>query len=187
MKKQLLFALSTIFLLNGQISAQPATIDKHAQATNEDKNVAQIKSLSNEFINHFHGPYTVSEENAETFGEKRVPQLNAAGGEVLNNNPKVGPFAARNHVYATIFAKSGDEFIVISTPLKREKGPGARGTALDHDHPAYKNLSKGLGFTGKITLFGKDFIAKYDVIKDRKDNVVGAVMVAKPLFNKTDQ
>lgn len=185
MKKQALFILSSLFLF-GNLSAQPATFDQQKQLSN-DQDVAQIKILSSEFLNTFHGPYTVSEENAETINNKKIPQISAAGGEVLNDNSKVGPFSAKNRVYATIYAKSGDEFIVIATPLKREKGPGARGTQLDHDHPAYQNLSKGLGFTGQVNIFGKDFIAKYDVIKDRKDNVVGAIMVAKPLFHPSVQ
>lgn len=183
MKKQVLLVLSTtMFLLNGQISAQPETMAKQQQ-TGNDQDVAKIKNLSNEFLSKFHGPYTISEENSETIAGKKIPQLSVSSGEVLNNNPKVGVFAARNHVYTAIFVKSGDEFIVISNPLKREQGVGARGTTLDHDNPAYKNLSNGLGFTGKIELFGKDFIAKYDVIKDKKDKVVGAVMVAKPQFH----
>lgn len=187
MKKQVLLSLSTVmFLFSAQLSAQTATMEKKQQTSN-DQAVAHVKKLSNDFINNFHGPYTVSEEDSEMIGSRKVPQLSSNSGDILNNNPKVNNFSARNHVYTSIFVKSGDEFIVISTPLKREKGPGARGTILDHENPAYQNLSKGLGFTGKGVLFGKDFIVKYDVIKDKKDKVVGALMVAVPLFNKTVQ
>ncbi|RXI44374.1 chemotaxis protein [Malaciobacter mytili] len=74
---------------------------------------------------------------------------------------------------ATIFVRDGDEFIRISTSLKKEDGTRAIGTKLNKNHPGYKNVIEGKEYLGKATLFGKNYMTKYIPIK--KDGEVIAI------------
>jgi methyl-accepting chemotaxis protein-2 (aspartate sensor receptor) len=68
---------------------------------------------------------------------------------------------------ATIFAANGDEFVRVTTSLKKENGERAVGTQLDHAHPSYPLLrAGGNNYIGLATLFGKQYITEYDPIKD---------------------
>ena len=61
---------------------------------------------------------------------------------VNNNFAQVDEFTRETgeKSVATIFARQDDEFIRISTSLKKEDGSRAMGTRLDHKHPAYALL-----------------------------------------------
>jgi len=62
---------------------------------------------------------------------------------------------------ATIFVKKDNDFIRVSTSLKKEDGSRAIGTKLDTNHPGYKKVLEGQNYLGKATLFGKDYMTKY--------------------------
>ena len=86
-------------------------------------------------------------------------------------------FTALSGVIATIFVRSGGEFVRISTSLKKEDGSRAVGTVLDRAHPGYARLLDGQSYVGPATLFGKQYMTQYDPIKDEKGEVVGALFV----------
>lgn len=138
---------------------------------------ADIKNLSAAFAQKFAGPYEMDPHQTEKIGEKTVPLIR--GNQVtLNNNPELQTFASRNNANATIFVKVGDEFVRTATNLVNPQGVNARGTILDHDSPAYKNLIAGNSFTGKVVVYGQEYNTKYDLIKDKKGRVIGAFLVA---------
>lgn len=182
MKKNSLLTLGLgLCLVAGQLSAQnQGLMDKQ---TDNSLSVSNLKDLSNNFAKHFPGPYVLEKDNLETIGKNKVPHLRSSSDEILNNNQKVIAFAARNNANVSIYAKVGDEFVRISTSFKRRDGSTARGTALDHESPAYQNLSKDMGFTGKMMVHGKEYLVKYDPIKDKRGNIVGAFLVAVPSSN----
>ncbi len=78
---------------------------------------------------------------------------------------------------ATIFKREGDDFLRIATSLKKEDGSRAVGTFLGKAHPAYSALMKGETYTGKATLFGKDYMTKYVPVKDASGEVVGVLFI----------
>ena len=86
-------------------------------------------------------------------------------------------FTAISNVPATIFVKSGDDFIRVSTSVKKENGERAIGTVLDHAHPAYALVKSGQSYAGIANLFGKDYITNYDPIRDAAGNVIGVLFV----------
>jgi len=100
------------------------------------------------------------------------------GGKALNMdfaNPD--KFTNETGVVATIFAADGDEFVRVSTSLKKENGERAVGTQLDHAHPSYPLLRAGNNYIGLATLFGKQFITQYDPIKDASGKVIGVLFI----------
>ena len=86
-------------------------------------------------------------------------------------------FTTQTGVTATIFVKSGDDFIRISTSIKKQDGERAIGTALSRAHPGYSRLTAGQSYTGYATLFGTQYLTQYDAIKDARGRVIGALYV----------
>jgi methyl-accepting chemotaxis protein len=77
---------------------------------------------------------------------------------------------------ATLFVRNGDDFVRISTSLKKEDGSRAVGTSLDTQHPAYLKLKQGETYTGLATLFGKKYMTHYEpIMRDGKS--VGILFV----------
>jgi methyl-accepting chemotaxis protein len=89
----------------------------------------------------------------------------------------VDRFTAQTNATATVFAVSGDDFIRVSTSVKKENGERAIGTVLDHAHAGYALLRGGKSYTGLATLFGKQYITYYDPIKDDAGQVIGVLYV----------
>lgn len=86
-------------------------------------------------------------------------------------------FTAQTGVTATIFVKSADDFIRISTSIKKQNGERAVGTALNRAHPGYSRLLAGQSYVGYATLFGTQYLTQYDAINDARGQVIGALYV----------
>lgn len=103
--------------------------------------------------------------------------LIAAGGYTLNNNfSKVEAFKELTGAISTIFALSGDDFIRVSTSLKKEDGSRAMGTYLGKNSPAYEPIMKKQKYIGSARLFGQDYITVYaPIIED--DKILGILFI----------
>ena len=89
----------------------------------------------------------------------------------------VDRFTEMTGAVATVFAKSGDDFVRITTSLKNDKAERAVGTLLDRAHPGYKAALEGRSFTGLATLFGRQYMTQYDPIKDAQGKTIGLSFV----------
>ncbi len=85
----------------------------------------------------------------------------------------VDRFTAMTGAVATVFAKTGDDFVRITTSLKNDKGERAVGTLLDRAHPGYQAARAGNSYTGLATLFGRQYMTQYDPIKNAQGQVIG--------------
>ncbi|MEQ1659448.1 MAG: Cache 3/Cache 2 fusion domain-containing protein, partial [Hylemonella sp.] len=86
---------------------------------------------------------------------KPAPTLKLDG-KVLNMDFSVADqFTQATGAVATVFAKTGDDFIRVTTSLKTDKGARAIGTLLDRAHPGYKATLEGKTYNGPAMLFGK--------------------------------
>ncbi|MGF6650765.1 methyl-accepting chemotaxis protein [Paraburkholderia youngii] len=86
-------------------------------------------------------------------------------------------FLQRSGAIATIFARSGDDFVRVTTSLKKQDGTRAIGTLLDRKGPAYAPLLANRTYTGLAPLFGKRMITQYKPITDASGRVIGALFV----------
>ena len=77
---------------------------------------------------------------------------------------------------ATIFVRENDEFIRVSTSLKKQDGKRAIGTKLNKTHPGYKSVLEGKEYLGKAKLFGKEYMTKYIPIISNNE-VIGIAFV----------
>ena len=117
------------------------------------------------FLNMLEG-IKVDKNQTMKIGEFDTPVL-YINNEILNLNFKlVDEFTKMTKgSVATIFVRKGEDFIRISTSLKKEDGNRAIGTKLDTSHPGYKKVLNGETYLGKATLFGKNYMTKYIPIK----------------------
>ena len=78
---------------------------------------------------------------------------------------------------ATLFVKSGDDFVRVATNVQRADGSRAIGTVLDPTGPAYAMIKKGMAYYGDAVILGKLYVTGYDPIRDASGAVVGIYYV----------
>ncbi len=113
---------------------------------------------------------------AEIAGQA-VPVLRSGGVSQILNFETVDRFTANSGAIVTLFARQGDDFVRISTSLKKENGERAVGTPLGASHPAHDLLLKGEAYTGKARLFGRDYMTRYLPQRDKSGKVVAVLFV----------
>jgi len=126
---------------------------------------------------HFPGGFQVDPRRTVKVGGVETPTL-LNGGKVLNNNfDTIDRFSRLTGTVGTIFVRSGDDFIRVTTSLKKEDGTRAVGTNLGKNHPGYAALIKGDTYLGHATLFGRDYSTKYTPIKGAAGETVAILFV----------
>jgi len=126
---------------------------------------------------YFPGKFSIDSSKTVDVAGKSTPLLKN-GNDIINMNFSIADsFTKASRAVATVFIKSGDDFIRISTSLKKENGERAIGTVLDHGHPGYASLQSGASYIGRATLFGKEYMTAYNPVKDETGKIVGALFV----------
>ncbi|NLC28176.1 MAG: methyl-accepting chemotaxis protein [Campylobacteraceae bacterium] len=101
-----------------------------------------------------------------------------SGDNYLNNNFEiVDDFTAKSGAVATVFGKVGDDFLRVSTSLKKADGSRAVGTFLGKKSPAYAPILEGKTYVGTAHLFGQDYMTRYSPIYDREKNIIGILFI----------
>jgi methyl-accepting chemotaxis protein len=118
---------------------------------------------------------------------KPAPSLKLDGKTINMDFSLVDRFTQSTSAVATVFAKTGDDFIRVSTSLKNEKGERAIGTLLDRAHPGYKATLDGTTYTGIATLFGRQYITQYDPIRNAQGQVIGLSFVGLDFLDYVNQ
>lgn len=126
---------------------------------------------------YYPGKFSLDTSSKVDVGGKSTPLLKSGGTTVNNDFSVPDRFSARSGVAATVFVRSGDDFIRITTSLKNGTGARAVGTALDRSHPGYQRLLAGEPFNGVATLFNRKYFTQYAPIKDEKGSAIGALFV----------
>jgi len=77
---------------------------------------------------------------------------------------------------ATVFVKSGDEFVRVSTNVMKDAESRAVGTPLARN-AAYEAIKKGEAFYGVVDILGKSYETGYEPIKTAQGEVIGIYYV----------
>ncbi|HPI90552.1 MAG TPA: Cache 3/Cache 2 fusion domain-containing protein [Spirochaetota bacterium] len=108
-------------------------------------------------------------EHAVSLGDVlvRYNAENRAGAELSQES--IDRFTKITGAVATLFVKKGDDFLRVSTSLRKQDGTRAVGTLLDRNHPGYKKVLAGERYVGPAVLFGRNYMTHYDpIIRDGK-------------------
>ena len=101
-----------------------------------------------------------------------------SGVDVLNGQlAQVDGFEQNTGGNATIFMRNGDDFVRVTTSVKKENGERAVGTQLARTHPAYPLMLQGKPYTGRAVLFGKPYMTHYEPVRNAAGAVVGILYI----------
>jgi methyl-accepting chemotaxis protein len=138
---------------------------------------SEVNAFARILAASFEGQFSLDPAAVVDVGGRSTPTLKI-GDTVLNNNFAIpDQFTRDSGGGATIFVATGEDFVRVSTTTKKEDGSRAVGTILDHKHPGYAVLRSGQSYVGLATLFGKQFITRYDPVRDAAGRVVGVLYV----------
>jgi hypothetical protein len=121
------------------------------------------------------GAPTVNGE--EAVAGKIVPALHFGATKMNNNFVLVDEVQKEVGGTATIFVKSGDEFVRVATNVKKDDGSRAVGTILDPKGKAIAAIAKGESYLGVADILGKTYVTGYEPIRDATSNVIGIYYV----------
>jgi len=83
--------------------------------------------------------------------------------------------------------RDGDDFMRVSTSLKKADGSRALGTFLGKTHPGYQALISGQEYEGYAKLFGKDYMTVYRPVKDVQGQVIGILYIGFDITSSLKQ
>ena len=116
-------------------------------------------------------------EGVDTVAGKKVPAIYFGSTKQNNNFALVDDVVKEAGGTATIFVKSGDEFVRVATNVKNDDGSRAIGTILDSKGKANEALKKNEAFYGDVDILGKPYTTGYEPIRDAAKNVIGTYYV----------
>ncbi len=108
--------------------------------------------------------YRLDDQVRIQVGDRDTPAFYNGTTLINNESAWLDRFLAESKTVATLFARDGEDFVRVTTSLKKEDGNRAVGTVLDRSHPAYAHLKAGREFHGIARLFGRDYYTRYQPI-----------------------
>jgi methyl-accepting chemotaxis protein-2 (aspartate sensor receptor) len=166
-------------------------VDRHALARVESENrsiatmidlydtavSAEVSRFMTIFAHRLPATFSLDETRTVEIAGTSTPTM-LAGDKPLNNDFTIpDAFLEESGAIATIFARTGDDFVRVTTSLKKQDGARAIGTLLDRKGPAYAPLMSGKPYIGIAALFGKQYITEYKPVTDASGRVIGALFV----------
>jgi hypothetical protein len=118
-----------------------------------------------------------SVKGTDAVAGKDVPALYFGTAKINNSFNVVDEVVKEHGGTATVFVKSGNDYVRVATNVKKDDGSRATGTVLDPNGPVYPMIQKGEAYYGDATILGKPYVTGYDPIKDSSGNVVGIYYV----------
>ncbi|OYV39100.1 MAG: hypothetical protein B7Z83_02925, partial [Thiomonas sp. 20-64-5] len=74
---------------------------------------------------------------------------------------------------ATLFVRSGDDFVRVSTNVKKPDGTRAIGTLLDPKGKVIADIRNGKAFYGAVQILGNPYITGYEPMRDASGKIIG--------------
>lgn len=105
--------------------------------------------------------------------EKTVPNLTFGTRSAVADYVVVDGIKSRMGGTATLFVRSGDDYVRVATNVIKADGSRAIGTVLDPKGPAYAAISRGETFTGVVDILGVPYFTSYAPIRSPDKQVIG--------------
>jgi hypothetical protein len=116
-------------------------------------------------------------DGTDTVAGKTVPAIFFGSTKIDNNFDLVDDVVKQMGGTATIFVKSGSDYVRVSTNVKKDDGSRAIGTVLDPNGKAIVSINKNEAFFGDVDILGKPYTTGYDPIHDASGAVIGVYYV----------
>lgn len=184
----LLISASTMFALHSLGKASRETREEHLHS--EARLIVQqlsifhgeLRESTQKLKTLFEGRFTaglrIASDEVAPVGGTRAPALYLGSDTLLNNDfTLVDEFRALTGGTATVFVRSGDDFVRVTTSVMKQDGTRAIGTTLDRAHPAYSRLLNGDAYIGRAVLFGRNFMTQYTPVRGADGRVIAVLYV----------
>lgn len=142
----------------------------HAQDAKVKTAMETLKSMANKL-----GPPKI--DGTDRVAGKDAPAIYFGSTEMNNNFDLVDEVVKQAGGTATIFVKSGDDYVRVATNVKKDDGSRAVGTVLDPKGRAIASIRNNEAFYGEVDILGKRYITGYEPIRDPLKNVIGIYYV----------
>lgn len=106
-------------------------------------------------------------------GDKEPPELLFGKHSVHDNYEIVDRVKQLVGGTATLFVKSGDDFVRESTNVQKPDGSRAVGTVLDPNGKAIKAIRAGEAYYGVVYILDRPYVTGYEPLKDSQGQVIG--------------
>jgi hypothetical protein len=116
-------------------------------------------------------------EGTDTVAGKQVPAIYFGSTKINNNFDLVDEVVTQVGGTATIFVTSGEEYVRVSTNVKKADGTRAIGTILDPKGKVIGSIRKNEPFYGDVDVLGKPYAAGYEPIYNQSHDVIGIYYV----------
>ncbi|GGI67826.1 methyl-accepting chemotaxis protein [Shewanella gelidii] len=151
-----------------------------------DSLLEQGRRSADVFREMYPGQFRKPDKTVKIFG-KATPALAHEREQLNASKSKVDRFANLTGGTATVFVRDGDDFLRITTSLKKPNGKRALVTYLGKDHPGYEALIAGQSYEGYAYLFGKDYMTVYRPILSKEGEVIGIMYVGFDITSSLTQ
>jgi methyl-accepting chemotaxis protein len=169
---------TTVITIEDQVISVSADSQKQAAVTQFiQAKKDEVAKLSKLFASNFPGGLSLDSANTNNVKGVPIPTLMLNGQSLHFDHAIADKFTAQTGAVATLFVKSGNEFVRVSTSLKKEDGARAFGTTLSNKHPGYNTSLNGNSYTGTATLFGVIYMTEYTPILDTAGSIIGIQFV----------
>lgn len=144
----------------------------------------RIKSAARAFVASFSNLFVLDMSQQIEVEGNCTPVLKNDG-RVLNLDFAIpDAFTEKTGLLATIFVRSGSDFVRITTSVRKKDGERAVGTPLDRSQPAYRYALEGRSYVGYAIIFGRQFITRYDPVRDASGQVTGILFVGQDVSDE---
>lgn len=167
-----LVGITAAYTFNNAVERTERAVSDQAESLKETMEIAYKLSensatqLADLFEKQFQGELIV--DTNQTVGitpEVQAPTVVLNGGLVSGNFQVVDEFNRMTGGVATVFVRTGDDYLRISTSVRKQDGSRAIGTKLDRAHPSYAKVIQGETYVGEANLFGTRYMSKYLPVK----------------------
>jgi diguanylate cyclase (GGDEF)-like protein/PAS domain S-box-containing protein len=179
----ILIIASALILAEQETSQQMRTIEEeaHSQSAALIRLLNVTESLVTERVS---SALNLLQERGEVLGSPAI-NGNVSIGDKIVPNLVLGQESQANHYElvdgvtqllggtATLFVKSGDEFVRVSTNVRKSDGSRAIGTILDPQGKALAAIRQNKPFYGVVDILGEPYITGYEPMRNKHGELIG--------------
>ena len=185
----LALVIAVVIVVTMALAMVEANRVKADAASSIDRQSAALQSLfgvtRSIMLDRVHSSMQLLRERSEAIGHAGIgPPITVAGHPVnellFGTQPQGNAFQLVDGVTrtmggtATLFSRQGNDFVRISTNVKKADGSRAIGTLLDPNGPVIASIRQGASFYGVVDILGNPYVTGYDPIFDEAhDAVIG--------------
>ena len=162
-------------------------VKKLADPTTPAKSVSGIQpegTVAAQDMQKVKAAMTLLKSEAEKLGPAKIEGTDAVDGKAIpaiffgttkmnNNFTLVDEIVKEVGGTATIFVKSGADYVRVATNVKKDVGSRAVGTVLDPRGKVIEFINMNKAFYGEATILGKPYLTGYEPMHDARNNVIG--------------